>query len=448
MDYNWNNIAAVLLFVVSINLSGANEIRGLVPVAPVVPTPIKTLAELAQDAIFKNEKLCDEIGQALSNKSERPPSELDSGLSLLLEEKAERIIQQLYPIPVCITHKIFSICSPVESVSVGAGDKIVIGASPFIYLLSNQYKGLKKFLIENRGEPISGICAIGSFLSSNALWLVCTNGLVCNEIYLEKENYNDTNQGFRLEEEILGSVMSKDESLILFTKNKIHKIQNLRQNGDLTKETWDIQYYKVPTCLASKCLASKNEESIYGGCADGTIMMWNIKEGSITLEYCAGYSSAISSIAVIGECNNKIIIGHDDGRLSLFNCKDIKVPIYFKEQHSDAILCIALDHLGSIITGSKDCTVRMWDQQAMQCKNIVSGFGNPVKAVAVGYNGYIFAGSAGGEISAWTSNLLSQEQKIQAAILVKAQERENKKRQQNELSEQQKTTILRAIGYE
>ena len=124
-----------------------------------------------------------------------------------------------------------------------------------------------------------------------------------------------------------------------------------------------------------------------------------------------------------------------------------KFSLCFKEQHSDAILCIALDHLGSIATGSKDQTVRIWDKEKMQCKVIYRGHNAPVKSVVADYNGCILSGSTDGQIKVWNSEPLSPKQKIQAAILIKAQERENKKNQKNELSDQQKLTILQAIGH-
>lgn len=136
------------------------------------------------------------------------------------------------------------------------------------------------------------------------------------------------------------------------------------------------------------CIAQLLNGDIVTGSSDMTVRVWNSK----THQILGGYS--ILSLIVVG---NTIVGGCDNGNIVIWKTYDEPVVLM---GHTNSIHCFGIINQDTIISGSGDSTLRIWDINEEKCTHILTQHNTGVTAVLV-LKDTIVSGSAHGDLIVW-----------------------------------------------
>ncbi|KAI3712228.1 hypothetical protein L1987_70779 [Smallanthus sonchifolius] len=173
---------------------------------------------------------------------------------------------------------------------------------------------------------------------------------------------------------------------------------------------------------------------LYTGSDSRNIRVWkNLTEFS-------GFKSSSGLVKAIVVSGQRIFTGHQDGKIRVWKYSDTKPkahkrvgslpttadfikcsmnPNNYVEvrrhrnvpwiKHYDVVSCMSLDEQhGLLYSGSWDKTLRVWRLSDSKCLESVSAHDDAVNSVVVGFDGFVFTGSADGSVKVWRRELVGK----------------------------------------
>ena len=117
---------------------------------------------------------------------------------------------------------------------------------------------------------------------------------------------------------------------------------------------------------------SPDGRSLVSGSDDGSVRIWNIRDGSskeLPVTYDAGYFFSV----VFSPDGRNIAAGNMEHSLWLWDSRTHKLVANW-EGHSDSVWCVEFTPDGKgLISGSADKTVKYWDVSSLGIHEAISG---------------------------------------------------------------------------
>ena len=117
-----------------------------------------------------------------------------------------------------------------------------------------------------------------------------------------------------------------------------------------------------------------------------------------TTEFAEGHSSYVRCVAVIND--NTIVSGSDDNSLKIWDIKSGE-EIKSLTGHSDFVTCVSVIDENTIVSGSRDYSLKIWDVNSGEEIKILTGHSDWVTCVAVINENTIVSGSDDKSIKIW-----------------------------------------------
>ena len=149
--------------------------------------------------------------------------------------------------------------------------------------------------------------------------------------------------------------------------------------GDNKIILWDAETYKLKYKLEghSNTVLSSSfncDDSVIVTCGhDGKIKLWDTESGTL-IKTLHSDSSTVWSVAFDEKDPDKLISGHDDGKIKVWNIRN-KNPLNILQGHTSFISKIIWDQK-LIVSGSDDGTIRLWTNPEGQCLITLRGYSN------------------------------------------------------------------------
>lgn len=156
------------------------------------------------------------------------------------------------------------------------------------------------------------------------------------------------------------------------------------------------------TASVSSVAISVNSKFAVTGSDDGTVRIWNIKNG-LSLGVLYGHVNRVTSIA-ISQDEKRIISGSSDGTVRIWDVCTL-LPINTLVGHKNSVTSIAISPDGKrIVSGSCDKTVRIWDTARIKpIVKVLKGHSSSVTCVTISSDGKkIVSGSCDKTIRIWS----------------------------------------------
>lgn len=214
------------------------------------------------------------------------------------------------------------------------------------------------------------------------------------------------------------------------------------------------QPFGLGTCLIASLIGSlvREEGHIYSLAAAGPLLYTgsdskNIRVWKSQKEYAAFKSSSGLVKAIIIANGDRILTGHQDGKIRLWRISP-KDPAVYKRvgslprlkdlikyslkpsnyaeirrhrralwiRHCDAVSCLSFnEEQGLLYSGSWDRTVKVWRLADSKCLESVIAHDDAVNSVvAASFSAFVFTGSADGTVKVWRREMLGKESKHKA----------------------------------
>jgi len=104
----------------------------------------------------------------------------------------------------------------------------------------------------------------------------------------------------------------------------------------------------------------------------------------------SGHTGHVSCVSVLPD--GRIVSGSNDCTLRIWDASSGRC-INTLSGHTNVVNCVSVLPDGRIVSGSNDCTLRIWDASSGRCINTLSGHTNVVNCVSVLPDGRIVSGS-------------------------------------------------------
>ncbi|KAI8050860.1 WD40-repeat-containing domain protein [Syncephalis plumigaleata] len=158
-----------------------------------------------------------------------------------------------------------------------------------------------------------------------------------------------------------------------------------------------------------RAITVANDTVIYSASRDKTVRSWTrsnkgkdteeFKEGDIYLGH-AGFVNAITYIPPSNENPKGLVVsGSSDKTIHIYDPDKHAEPIFTLVGHSDNVCALHVSSLNIIVSGSWDCTAKVWEN--WQCSWTLEGHNQAVWAVLALDDGSIVTGSADKTIRRW-----------------------------------------------
>jgi small GTP-binding protein len=145
---------------------------------------------------------------------------------------------------------------------------------------------------------------------------------------------------------------------------------------------------------------SPDGNTLASGSYDGTIKLWNAKNGKL-IGSLQGRSKSVRSVAFSPD-GNTLAGGSSDNTIKLWNVKNGEL-IRSLEGHSDAVLSIAFSPDGNTLaSGSSDNTIKLWNVKNGKLISSLQGYSYAVLSIAFSPDGNTLAsGSSDNTTKLW-----------------------------------------------
>ncbi|XP_031093565.1 protein JINGUBANG-like [Ipomoea triloba] len=213
------------------------------------------------------------------------------------------------------------------------------------------------------------------------------------------------------------------------------------------KSPWILQLpVQSPVCSdgESSLIGSivREEGHVYSLAASGGLLYTGSDSRNIRVwdkfEEYSGFKSNSGLVKAIVVWGGKVFTGHQDGKIRVWKVSGLRKKSYTRlgslpttkdyikssmnpkayvavrrnrsvpwNKHFDAVSSMSVDlDQGLLYSGSWDKTVKVWRLRDSKCIESVKAHDDAVNSVAVGFDGFIFTGSADGMVKAWRRELV------------------------------------------
>ncbi|NES89773.1 MULTISPECIES: serine/threonine-protein kinase [Okeania] len=190
-------------------------------------------------------------------------------------------------------------------------------------------------------------------------------------------------------------------------------------SADGTIKIWDLATESLKATLTGHSKAvysvaiSSEKQIIVSGSADGTIKIWDLVTGSLINTF-SGHSDRIFSVAISSDGQN-VVSGSADETIQVWDLRffskvenDIILISNLKNTltgHSNEVWSVAISPDGqTIVSGSEDKTIKIWDLATGSLKNTLTGHTWVVTSIAISSDGQtIVSGSDDKTIKVWSA---------------------------------------------
>lgn len=177
--------------------------------------------------------------------------------------------------------------------------------------------------------------------------------------------------------ELLGSYVGHS-GVIWSVDSSFDSRQFLSGSGDSTARIWDTE---TGRCLLThqlnsgvRCVDFATGSKMYLTLTDRTMghqpvirVYSSASPDKPIQEFCYSASQSKPTVAKWSDCNEKIVVAHDDGTMSLLDARS-HLPIASEKLHSDSVGEFQFSHDKTfLITASKDCTAKIVDSDTLKC---------------------------------------------------------------------------------
>ncbi|XP_050542429.1 protein qui-1 isoform X2 [Daktulosphaira vitifoliae] len=124
-----------------------------------------------------------------------------------------------------------------------------------------------------------------------------------------------------------------------------------------------------------KCLSiNKNPQLLVTGSEDRSVLVWDLNTYALVIKYTELESLVLSlCVATIFDGGNKelgVVLGCENNKILLFTLKGKMVKII--EYHKGPVTAVQLTSQDVLVTGSRDCTVCLWEMDTLDLLNTIS----------------------------------------------------------------------------
>jgi WD40 repeat protein len=156
-------------------------------------------------------------------------------------------------------------------------------------------------------------------------------------------------------------------------------------------------------------------ERIISSSTDNTFRIWNVQTGNCDNIFRNNGWLVLSIATFYDEYSRieKIVSGSAGKKVNLWNYQTKSCDMTFRGRpisrryrystyHSDRVVCVAILPDGRVVSGSHDCTIKIWNPRTGKCDSTFTGHDDIVNCVAAHSNGWIVSGSNDSTIKIWT----------------------------------------------
>jgi len=151
--------------------------------------------------------------------------------------------------------------------------------------------------------------------------------------------------------------------------------------------------------ILSTAISSDGAFILTGG-VDKRAYVWDVKTGE---KLPKAFATTTPVTAVAFNSNGKLFVTANDGKIVLYDTKELKMKKSFSKEHTQDIISVAFNPINDyIVTASKDNSAKVWDGVAGGSSFSLKGHSSPVNAVAISPDGkWMATGSADNTIKIW-----------------------------------------------
>ncbi|KAF9543677.1 WD40 repeat-like protein [Agrocybe pediades] len=160
-----------------------------------------------------------------------------------------------------------------------------------------------------------------------------------------------------------------------------------------------------PTSTPLSTTFSKDGKWLASGHDDGTVLDWNLKDGSQTGKALGRHFEPVTSVAFSPDSKH-LVSGSRDHTIRLWNIEKMKQVGNPWRGHTDYVNCVAFSPDGTkVVSASDDRTLRVWDLETGKVTAVLKGHEGWVRSVAFSPDGlHIVSGSWDGTLHTWDSH--------------------------------------------
>jgi WD40 repeat protein len=141
-------------------------------------------------------------------------------------------------------------------------------------------------------------------------------------------------------------------------------------SNDRSLRLWDLRVHNCVQKLsehqgAVTCLQVSEEQDaplLFSGSTDATVRVWDLRAGGRCTAVLEGHSEAVMALALqqAPGGGRKLVSGGEDKRLVEWDARSGAL-LQSRMGHRDGISCLQVTQRNTVITGSFDCSVRIWE---------------------------------------------------------------------------------------
>ncbi|KAF2257582.1 WD40 repeat-like protein [Lojkania enalia] len=141
-------------------------------------------------------------------------------------------------------------------------------------------------------------------------------------------------------------------------------------------------------------LADESLDIIFSGSVDGRIIIWRLSTGEIVRIIEIAHSESVLCMAI---SSSHLVTGSKDKSVKIWDLVQITIPNSKEEVYSDSSVATLNGHTAavngvaisesSIVTGSGDRTIRIWDIETQKCVRTIPGHEKGIAALGLSPDG-------------------------------------------------------------